>query len=79
VECKKYAVDGHKACSMINTQTPDYISDVKVALMNVGSIINGITYIFVYGSTPDDFDSNLPVIDKVISSFRIPTNSTGTR
>ena len=63
---------------MINTQTPDYISDVKIAFLTVGTIINGTTYTLIYGSTPDDFDTNLPIIDKMIGSFRIPANSTTT-
>jgi hypothetical protein len=45
--------------------------------MDVATIIKGTTYMLVYGSTPDDFDSNLPIIDKMISSFRIPANATG--
>ena len=76
VEFQKYTVNGNKACSFIFTQTPDYISDVRIALMNVGTIINGTAYMFVYGSNPDGFDSNLPVIDKMIASFRIPTTAT---
>ena len=75
VECKKYTVDGHKACSMINTETPDYISETKAALMTVDSLINGTTYRFMYGSTPDNFDSSLPTIDKMISSFKISANT----
>jgi hypothetical protein len=79
VECKKYTIDGHKACSIINTQTPDYISETKAALMTVDSLINGTTYRFMYASTPDNFDSSLPAIDKMIGSFRIPTaNATAT-
>ena len=76
VECHKYTINGNKACSMIFTQTPDYISDVKIALMDVGAIINGTAYMLVYGSTSNNFDSNLPIIDKMVASFRIPTNAT---
>lgn len=74
VECKKYTIDGHKTCSMINTQTPDYISNIKIA-MDVSTIINGTTYLLVYGSTPDNFDTNLPIIDKMIGSFKIPVDA----
>ena len=51
---------------MINTQTPDYISDVKIAFLTVETIINGTTYTLIYGLTPDDFDTNLPIIDKMV-------------
>jgi hypothetical protein len=54
---------------MINTQTPDYISNVKIAFLTVGTIINGTTYTLIYGLTPDDFDTNLPIIDKMIGSL----------
>ena len=53
---------------MTNTQTPDYISDVKIAFLTVGTIINGTIYTLIYGSTPDDFDTYLPIIDKMIGS-----------
>jgi hypothetical protein len=72
VECQKYTINGNKACSMIFTQTPDYISNIKIAEMDVSTLTNGTTYLFVYGSTPDNFDSNLPIIDKMIHSFRVP-------
>ncbi|HJT49796.1 MAG TPA: PsbP-related protein [Nitrososphaeraceae archaeon] len=78
VECKKYTIDGHKACSMINTQTPDYISEKKIAMMTVGSIINGTSYMFLYGAKPDNFDTYLPIIDKMIGSFKITANATTT-
>ena len=38
VECQKYTINGNKACSMIFRQTPDYISDVKIAFMDVATI-----------------------------------------
>jgi hypothetical protein len=78
VECKKYTIDGHKACSIINTQTPDYISQTKIAMMTIGSLINGTSYMFLYGARPDNFDTYLPTIDKMIASFKIPANATST-
>jgi hypothetical protein len=68
---------GNKACSIIFTRTADYISDIKIAQMDVSTVIKGTQYWFVYNSNLDNFDSNLPIIDKMISSFRIPTNATG--
>jgi hypothetical protein len=78
VECHKYTINGNKACSIIYSRTLDYSSDEKIAVMDVGTIVNGNFYIFVYNSNLDNFDSNLPVIDKMINSFKIPINATGT-
>jgi photosystem II reaction center protein PsbP len=73
VECQKYTIDGSKACSIIYTRTFDYSSDLKFAVMDVETVLKGNAYIFVYTSNLDNFDSNLPRIDKMINSFKVPT------
>lgn len=57
VECKKYTIDGHKTCSMINTETKDYNSETKFAMLTVNSLVNGTSYMFLYGANPDNFDT----------------------
>jgi hypothetical protein len=43
--------------------------------MSIGAIKNWTGYMFLYGSTPDAFDTYLPIIDKMIFSFKIQTTT----
>jgi hypothetical protein len=56
--------------------TINYPSGWRV--MDLITVINGNQYWLVYNPSPDSFDTYLPTIDKMISSFRIPANATTT-
>jgi hypothetical protein len=73
-ECEKYKIQGNQACSFIISSKPNPIIDRKMIMMQVMSVINGTEYALSYGNTPSDFDKELPMIDKMIASFKLMGN-----
>jgi len=69
-ECNKYTISGEKACSSI---IGDYNNMPTISLY-VLTIVNGNAYLFHAESPYGIFDSELPTIQQMISSFQINTN-----
>lgn len=74
IECQKYVMDGNQACSIIYSRTGDYISNIKMGVMQVASVIGGDMYIIEYDTFPDNFDKDLPIVEQMISSFKAGTS-----
>ena len=69
--CDKYIVDGKKACSIVFTRTIDYTSEYNFPVMQIITNIKKSTYILEYYASPDNFDKNLPLAEKIIKSFHV--------
>jgi hypothetical protein len=69
VECSKYMMAGHNACSFI------FSGNITVELGNMGVVTqaNGTLYQISYIAEPDPFEKNLPIVEKMIRSFKIGT------
>jgi hypothetical protein len=70
-ECERYKIQGNQACSFIVSSKPNPIFDQKMIMMSVLAKINGTVYSFSYGNNPNDFDKDLPMIEKMIASFKL--------
>lgn len=70
LECQKYMLDGIKACSFIYARNLDYVSNIKIAAMQVSADIGENLYTLTYITLPDNFDRTLPTIEKMIASFK---------
>jgi hypothetical protein len=45
IECQKYVMDGKQACSIIYSRTGDYVSNIKMGVMQIVSVIGGDMYV----------------------------------
>jgi hypothetical protein len=71
VECTKYKIDGQKACSFILTKSADAnMGTPGRVVMGVDSYVNGKAFALTFASNEDTFDSVLPVIERMINSFK---------
>jgi hypothetical protein len=69
-ECERYKVDGSKACSYvmgIRTVLPNNVLTNNV--MQVLTIQGERVFVFTYRSLPENFDKDLPVLEKMLQSF----------
>jgi|SRR6478672_11043978 len=72
IDCIKYKLSGHNACSIIYTKPLVLTSDnsIKIAILKVATIVKGSLYIIEYYALPDNFDRDLPIVEKMLSSFK---------
>jgi hypothetical protein len=77
IECDTYSLSGNQACSIIYSRTMDYTSELEFAVMQVATAIGNNAFMLTYMGTVDDFDRNLPVVNQMIASFRVPDSSLG--
>jgi hypothetical protein len=68
LECSKYMLGGHKACSFIYSVG---IAEGQIGTMHVATQVNGTLYSIAFHSSPDAFEKNLPIVEKMINSFKI--------
>ena len=65
IECEKYSVDGNKACSYILG-----IGDAGTFhTMQILTIVGEQAYVFTYGSLAQNFEADLPILEKMLESF----------
>jgi hypothetical protein len=78
IRCDKYIVDGNEACSTVFTRTANYPDMNKLAVMILSFQEGQKVYSFIYKALPDNFDSILPLAEKMIGSFKIVANTAQT-
>jgi penicillin V acylase-like amidase (Ntn superfamily) len=78
IECDTYSLLGNQACSIIYSRTMDYTSELEFAVMQVATAIGNNAFMLTYMGTVNDFDQNLPVVNQMIASFKVPDSSPGT-
>lgn len=72
MECSKYKIDGHHACSFHQLDSNPRINFcVSFKGLTGRNSCNGTMYQISCGSNPNKFDSDLPIADKMIGSFKI--------
>src|SRR5262249_45217133 len=74
IECIKYKIDGHKACSVMWTGT-DFnggSGNIPLATLYLSSYVNKTMYGFVMEGSQDTFDRYLPTFQIMLSSFKAP-------
>jgi hypothetical protein len=69
IDCKKYKIEGHHACSAIYTSETGVVEPIMTATMPVVTSIGNDVLSFFYSSYLDNFDIHLPNIEKMLSSF----------
>ena len=76
IECTKYMMSGHNACSLIysGSALPNTSFERMFGAMAVATQVNGTLYLILFLSFPHMFQKNLPVVEKMISSFKIGPN-----
>jgi hypothetical protein len=70
MECNKYKVEGSKACSYViglRSGLPNNVLPNNV--MQVLTIAGEKAFVFTYSSLPENFDKDLPVLEKMLQSF----------
>jgi hypothetical protein len=77
IECETYSLSGNQACSIIYSRTMDYTSELEFAVLQVATAIGNNAYMLTYMGTVDDFDQNLPVVNQMIASFKVPDSFSG--
>jgi PDZ domain-containing protein len=66
IECEKFRIDGGKACSyIIGVGEGETVQQVLQILTVIGERIYSITY----GSSPENFDKDLPVFETMLKSL----------
>ena len=68
VEYSKYAIGGHKAGSVVYSY--DQLGERRAG-MTVGSVINGTSFIIMFSSSADSFDTDLPTVKEMIDSVHL--------
>ena len=68
IECEKYSVDGNKACSYILGIGPFHT-------MQILTIVGEQAYVFTYGSLAQNFEADLPILEKMLQTFNRTSSS----
>ena len=70
VECSKYTVDRNQACSVIYTKGSTFSADLGNPYLQIISAIGDNIYVFINGTSKDNFDKSLPIAQHMIKSFK---------
>jgi hypothetical protein len=67
VECSNYAVAGDKSFSIIIEGSK---FGIPLEVLIVDSVVNEVGYFFTFTDSADNFNSNLPTFERMLSSFK---------
>jgi len=67
IECSNYIVGGHKACSIVIEGSK---FGIPMESLIVNTVVNGVGYFFTFTDDANNFNSNLPTFESMLSSFQ---------
>lgn len=73
VECKKYKIDGHRACSIILIGNSS--GKVPSEFVQVASHVNNKMFVFTMHAIRNNFGRYVPIFENMLDSFKAPATS----